>query len=68
MINFSETRELFKNVEIATDDFREFVQGVTEFLHLIKMNEEDENDDRNNVSQTFSLTFGLRNVMFPKTR
>ncbi len=68
VINFSETRELFKNVEIATDDFRKFVQGVTEFLHLIKMDEEDECSDTNDVNQTFSLTFGLRNVMFPKEK
>ena len=68
VINFSETCRLFKSVEESTDDFREFVQSVTEYLNVDTVDKEDENGDTNNVSQTFSLTFGLRNVMFPKAR
>ena len=66
VINFSETRKLFKNVEMASDDFRVLIQNVSKYLHTDIIDDEDESSGQNYIGQTFSLTFGLRNVMYTK--
>ena len=66
VINFSETRKLFKNVELGNDKFLLFVQKVSEYLCTDTNDEEDENSHANIFGQTFSLTFELRKVIYPK--
>ena len=66
VIDFTETCSLFKNVEMASDDFRVLIQNVSQHFHTDVVNEESEDSDANYFGQTFSLTFGLRNTMYPK--
>ena len=66
VINFNETCSLFKNVEMGSDDFRVLIQNVSKYFHIDKNSEEDRTSDTNYFGQTFSLTFGLRNIMYPK--
>ena len=66
VINLNETDSLFKNVDVGNDDFRIFVQNISEYLSSDKKVEDYENRNANDFVQTFSLTFELRNVIYPK--
>ena len=63
VINFLETRKLFKNVEMAADDFREVIYDLTKYFYTDGLDKLKESDDIKYLNQPFSLTFGLRTAI-----